>query len=154
MKVFSVFLICAPIWAQVLQILPSPPSGSQSGSFRVMLVAPAQDGMAALQWRISVPQGVSIAGGIEAGDAARQAGKSVTCAAPGGKAGADVICVAAGGRQAIPNGTMAVVRFTAGADVGIVTVRLSEILGATPDAKAVKFPNAEASIPLKDKHGI
>ncbi len=153
MKAVGLFWIGTSLWAQSVQILPSPSSGGQSGSFRVMLVSPAKLAVATVQWRISVPKGVRIEPDrIQLGSDARQKDKMVHCAAPGMKAnaGRDVVCVVAGGREAIPNGAVAVVRFAAEQGISAVTIRLRHVLGATPEGKLVAFADVEATIPLNE----
>jgi len=151
MKAATWFWIGTSLWAQSVQILPSPPTGSQAGSFRVMLVSPAKSAVAAVQWRISLPKGVSVEPGkIQPGTAAQRTGKTVHCAAPGIKTNtsSDVVCVLAGGKQPIPNGAVAVVPFVAANGISAISIRLRQILGATPEGKATAFADVEETISL------
>ncbi len=135
--------------AQSVQILPSPPPGGGRGMFYLMLVSPAAKPIAAMQWRLVAPPEVTLTqADIEPGSAAREAHKSVSCAAL--KPGAAMVCVLSGGRQPIPNGPIAKIRFTAPRGARAVTFHLGDISGASPDGKAARLESVSASIDVSD----
>jgi hypothetical protein len=72
--------------AQSIQLLPLPPSGKASASFQIMLVSAAAKQPVALQWKISLPAGVSLeANDIAIASAAESAQKTISCAKLGEK---------------------------------------------------------------------
>src|SRR5947208_4400589 len=116
MKVLILLFGFTQIWAQSLQILPAPPTGTMERSFQIMIVSPASKSLSALQWRISISGNLTVSGErITAGSAAGSVQKFITCAAVKGQDNPrnGVVCVLVGGTLPIPNGPIAVVRFTA-----------------------------------------
>lgn len=105
--------------------------------------------VAALQWRIVPPGGVTImADAIQPGTAAKGASKQLACAAaakdsspPGA-----VVCVLAGGIAALPNGPIAVAPFRALSGPQSIIIRVDTIAGATPDGQPVRFPDASGAL--------
>lgn len=143
------FLLCAPLWAQSLQILPAPPSGKHSGTFRIMLVSHPPRSPAAIRWRIAVGPGVTVAPqDVVEGSAAEQAKKRLACAAS--KDGQGVVCVVAGGREPIPDGALAAVRFTVPAATRQALFRLDGVMGATRDGSALPMANVTVSFAFAD----
>jgi hypothetical protein len=146
MKGLFILLSCSQLWAQSLQILPAPPSGTAAGSFQIMFVSPSGKQPAAIQWRLT-GSGITLSGvRVTVGSAAEQVKKSVTCAAAKGKDAAvsSLVCVLAGGKQPIPNGPIAVVRFTATAPS--VDIRVSDVLGATAEGRPLPMPGIEMKL--------
>lgn len=144
-------LVGIPLWAQSLQILPSPPSGDGSVSLHIMLVSPDGEAPAALQWRISVPEGAAISSeSVQAGNSAVQAHKSLRCA--GGRwkpqAGRTITCVLAGGSERIQNGDIAAVHFDVAPALRSVSVGIDHVLGATPDGRSVPISDLETTLSL------
>ncbi len=150
MKRILLLFSCAGVWAQSLQVLPSPISKDEYASFQLMIVAPPGKEVTALQWMLSVPRGVAIAPSeIRAGKAAEGAGKSITCALKGESketGASSFACILAGGKNAIPNGSIAAVRCKAGAGLHSATVRVHDILGVSADLKQVNIADAEGTI--------
>ena len=114
-----------------------------------MIVTPQEKPLAALQCRISVTRGVTLkTQDIEAGDAAREADKSLTCTVSnlGPRHGSGVVCVLAGGSQRIPNGAVVQAHFEVDKGARAVTVWLDKVLGATSDGKPVPIPDLQRVI--------
>ena len=133
--------------AQSLQILPSPP-GKRFGSFQIMLSASGRQ-VAAFQWRLWISAGAAItADGIATGLVANARQKRLTCSPAAKRPGDGIRCVLAGGTAALPDGSLAVVRFTAEPGVKSATVKLTNVLGATPDGRPVRFSDVEVSLPV------
>jgi hypothetical protein len=153
MKVLILLFGLTQIQAQSLQILPAPPSGTMEGSFQIMIVSPAGKSLSAIQWRISISGDLTVSGErITAGSAAETVQKVITCAAVKGQDNprSGYVCILVGGTQPIPNGPVAVVRFTARASTPDVTIRVSDILGATPKGTAVRIADVEATMELRE----
>lgn len=138
-------LVCAGARAQSLQILPLPHG---TNSFQIMLVSPPGKEPVALQWKISIPEGVTIQpADITPGGAPKDAGKSVTCAVTGPKKASGVVaCILAGSQRPIPDGSLAVVPFAMRPALSSATIRIGEILGVSRDLKPVKIGPVEAAI--------
>lgn len=113
MRFFATLVVCAPLLAQSLQIVPSVATPGGSGSLLVTLSSPSGEEPVALQWKIALGTEVTAAAtDIVAGDAATTAGKNVTCA-PASKDTPDnsFNCVLLGGVQNISNGTIFSVKY-------------------------------------------
>src|SRR5262249_31115519 len=128
------FLILAvalgAVRAQSLQILPSPPSANGIASFRIMLVSPTGKEPVGLQWKLWLPEGVTIApADIVAGSAAESAQKLLTCSPVRNQKetekGSVIACILAGGQKVIANGPIAVAKCKTQKQEA--TVRVSEI---------------------------
>lgn len=146
---FTVFLVWSQLWAQSIQILPAPPTDKAVG-FQIMIVCPPATPLVAVQWRLSVAGGVAPSERqIQVGAAASDAGKSLTCAGARNEEGKS-ICVVAGGERPIGNGPLAVARFVVPGRASSLTVRVSEVLGATGDGKPVRIPDVELTIPTRN----
>jgi hypothetical protein len=149
MKAFGLLFFCVPLWAQSLQILPAPPSSG--GSFQIMLVSPVPHRLAAIQFRLTASKGMMVSGErISIGTSAKEAHKSIVCAQANekGPATTSFACVLAGGGQPILNGSIVVVRFTAAAP--LVSVRISDVLGTTAEAKPVPISGVELTMQTGD----
>jgi len=147
MKTWLLFAAVGPLAAQSLQILPAPPSASQSRTFQIMHVSPAAAAPAALQWRLSTFEGVFAGDDIQIAGTAGEANKSLQCKAATENKGATsaYICVLYGGVSPIPDGPIVVVRVTPAPGMPL-KIRLSEILGATPQSNPVRYADVESTI--------
>lgn len=149
MKLLLLVSMSAPMWAQSLQILPAPPSGTTRGAFQIMIVTPKPPRPASLQWSIRA-EGLAIdVQDIKAASAAKEAEKSLTCAAATSKdkqmGERKWVCILAGGHRPIPDGAVALVTFTAAVGARAV-VHIGDGLGATADGKAITYIGADASL--------
>jgi hypothetical protein len=143
----ALLLFCTGAWAQSLQILPSPPTHRESSSFQIMIVSPAGNEPVALQWKLAVPEGVTIKpGDLEAGSAAKSAGKSITCAVPGTGVSGVLACILIGGQTSIPDGAVTVVRFHMQSGHSSAVIRLHDILAVLQNLKSVKIAPVEGII--------
>ena len=152
MKLLLFLSISCPLWAQSLQILPAPASGTNGGAFQIMIVTPKPPSPASLQWSIRTSDAVTIdVQQITAATSAKEAGKSLTCA-PAASKDKQIqerkwLCILAGGLRPIPDGSVALVRFTA-ASGSRVLFQIGDALGASADGKAITYRGAEASLPV------
>ena len=149
MKRLILVLSCSQMWAQSLQILPSPPAGKAEGSLQIMIVCPPEKQVAGLQWRLSLSGGTTSVSQITAGTAGQEAGKFMTCAEAKDNDPASNLhmCVLTGGIKSIGDGPIAVVRLVARKDSTAITVKVTNALGATADGKPVRFPDTQATVP-------
>lgn len=152
MKLLLFFSISSPIWAQYLQVLPAPPSGTDRGAFQIMIVTPKPPRPASLQWSIRASEGITIdVQEIKAASSTKEAEKSLTCA-PATSKDKQIrerkwVCILAGGLRPIPDGAVALVMFTA-AEGARAVVQIGDGLGASADGKAIAYTGAEASLTL------
>ncbi len=153
MKFVCFLALCSGVWAQSLQILPSPPSQNRSGSgsFQIMLASPAGKQPVALQWNIRVPDGVTVpAADIVAGTVAESSQKSVKCVENRkdnkGAAGSTYACILAGGQKDIPDGPLAIVKCDFRPGLHSATVRIENVIAVSADSKHVKIEDAEGTV--------
>lgn len=106
--------------------------------------------VAAVQWRIVPPDGITIvADAIQPGTAAKAAGKQLACAsAKDPRPAGGVVCVVAGGIAALPNGPIAVAPFRALPGAQSIVIRVDAIAGATPDGQPVRFADASGALSI------
>ena len=148
MKCLAVLIAWTSLRGQTLMILPAPPIAGRAGSSQIMIAFPAgAERAAALQWRIAAPGGAIVS--LTVSSAAEQAGKSLVCAQPKddqGTTGNVYRCILSGGLQEIPDGPIAVVRYRAAEGKREVTLRIDEVLGATPNGEAIRFAEVRSTI--------
>src|SRR5690242_5641323 len=109
--VFTLFFGAAlPVWGQALQV--SPVSGAPGEKVDLLISLDSRPGSApaALQWEIIFPAQIleDGAAGPEAGRAARDAGKSLTCAK---RKTYSYACILVGGQKPVGNGPVAIFHF-------------------------------------------
>jgi len=124
-------MFCSPLLAQNFQIVPSIASRGGSGTLLVTFASPAGKQPIALQWKIALGTQVRAAReDLIVGDAAVEAGKTLTCssAATPGQGGSIYNCILAGGKKPIANGTIFLVKYriSLGAKPGAELVRVSD----------------------------
>ena len=148
MKLAGVMLFAMGVSAQSLQILSSPP-GHESATFRIMLASPEKKAPVALQWRLSLPEGVELKE-IVPGAAAEAAQKSVTCSGPpaGSKTGAgpEYRCVLVGGQAALPDGPVVVVKCALRSGLREAVVRVRDAVGVSVDSKQIPIAETQGTI--------
>jgi hypothetical protein len=111
---------------------------------------------AALQWEFTFPPNVTVdLADIVAGSAAESGGKSLTCKLVGGAKeaakSATFGCILAGGQKPIPDGPIAVVRYSVPNVIREIQqkVHVEKVMGATVDLRAVRMPGIQAAIIVK-----
>ena len=120
-----------------------------------MIVTPKPPSPASLQWSIRTSDDVTIdVQQITAASSAKEAEKSLICA-PATRKDRQIqerkwLCILAGGLRPIPDGSVALVRFTA-ASGSRALVQIGDGLGASADGKAIAYTGAEASLPLANR---
>jgi hypothetical protein len=151
MRLLVILVASAGMWAQSLQILPFPPGGRGIASFQIMLISPAGKEPVALQWKLWVPDGVTVAvSDIIAGSDAEAAQKSITCSAArdgkGAGKGSSYGCVLAGGQKPIQTGSVAIVKCSFRPGLHEATVRVQNILGVSADLKRIDLEDVEGTL--------
>ena len=154
---FAVLLaLPAALSCQTLSAPPSKTGRATPGTFSLILEAPEDKALAALQWEFSVPPAIAVAkDDIAPGKAAESAGKSLTCARKadqGGAAGAvRYACILAGGERPIAQGPIAVVRYRAQTDVhgAPIRVHIEKALGVSADLKRIEIADTDAIITIQ-----
>jgi hypothetical protein len=136
-------MFCYPLLAQNFQIVPSIAVRGGSGTLLVTFASPAGKEPIALQWKIAL--GTQVTAPREdfiAGDAALDAGKTLTCgpAATPREGGSIYNCILAGGKKPIPNGTIFLVKYKVGpgAKPGAGLVRVSDGIAVPQEAIPVQ----------------
>src|SRR5262249_17468453 len=126
------------------------------GVFSVVMDSPEDQTPVALQWEFSIPPAVAVkTTDITIGEAAKAAGKAITCAIAAGEpvipGGKKYACIVAGGVKRIGNGPVATVQYNAQADVKGAPIRIAieKILAVTANSKLISFPNTAAMIEIK-----
>ena len=111
----ATLMFCSPLPAQNFQIVPSTAPRGGGGSLLITFASPKGKEPMALQWKVALGTEVTAAQeDLIAGDAAIEAGKTLTCSAAKtpGQAGPTYMCILAGGRKPIANGTVFVIKYT------------------------------------------
>ncbi len=113
MRFFAILALSSTLFAQTFQIVPSTAPRGGAGSLLITFVSPAGTEPVALQWKIQLGTDLTAAAqDIVAGEAAKAADKSVTCAAATEPHQESIYnCILAGGKKAIANGTVFIVRY-------------------------------------------
>src|SRR5579864_5086700 len=108
-KIWSLCFVL-PLAGQTLQVRSSPVAAGQKGTATIQLQSPAGKEPQALQWDLVFAAGTihMEAEDVVAGDDAKTAGKSVTCAKIPPRSNPNYRCILAGGQGAVANGAIAV----------------------------------------------
>ena len=156
MKLFLLGIAAAALQAQTLQIIPAPSPVEGVAIFQIIFVSSAAAPVVALQWKLLLPEGVTVApNDLVLGSAAESAGKSLICSAapPPSKTGIAKVnvysCILAGGQKPVPRGTVALARCTLRVALREAAVRLREVIGVSADLKRTDLPEAEATLRTK-----
>jgi hypothetical protein len=140
-------------WGQTLQIPPVAVNRASANILRLIFTGRPDHPVSALQWELIVPRGLRIdAPDVVPGTAAESAGKSISCSnRPAPKDGKICVCVLIGGIQPIPDGAIAIVKFSTpgNAPKGKATVRMQNILGVSADLKKLPVPDSAGTITVQ-----
>jgi len=152
MRAILLIIFSAPLTAQSLLVLPSPPAREES-SFRIIFASSEDKPLVALQWDLLLPDGVSLQA-IKSGEAAESAHKSVTCSKIPSEDQKETTsqrhrCILAGGQLPLPDGPLAAVTCKLRPGLREATVRLKKIVGVSRDVKPIDIEDAEGTITAK-----
>jgi hypothetical protein len=122
-----------------------------------MLASPAGKEPIALQWKIALgPEVSALPEDLFAGDAALEAGRTLTCsaAATPSQGGYIYKCILAGGRKAIANGTIFLVKYRVKPEAkpSAQVVRVSDgiaVLQEPPPAQRTPVASVEGTITIR-----
>jgi len=146
-------LALSGVWGQSLEITPSSVDRGSANIFRILLKYSSGKEPAALQWEILAPPEIMIElAGIVVGSEAEGAAKALTCAGKkGAEAGRAYACILAGGVKPIPEGAIAIVRYSAGpkAEAGQLKVRIEKAAGASVELKRLSIADASGMITIR-----
>ena len=117
-----------------------------------MFTSSASKSVVALQWRLLVSSGGTIAErGVTAGNAAEKAHKSLMCAAERARSreASEYICVLAGGAEPLADGALALILVKIDAGTAPVKVEVRDVLGANGEATRVPIADAAATLTVR-----
>ena len=141
------------LFAQKLEVSSKAASPGDRTSVVISVVLPKGSGVVGVQWETTFsPQQMSIDGsGPEASDAAKAAGKSLTCAKKAAKDFQTYTCILIGGQEPIEGGPVAVFNFhiSPKAQSGDIRVRIAHAEAVTKDIRKLSLPEAEGTITVK-----
>ena len=144
------FVGALSICGQTLHLSAAAGRPGEKVTIEISLDSPAGKAPVALQWETIFPaQLMEVEGDAsETGRAARDSGKSVTCAE---RKAYSYMCILAGGQKLIANGPIAVLHFRirAKAPVGTSAVRIERAEGVTVDVKRLALQDAAATVTIQ-----
>jgi len=143
-------------FAQTLQLSSPAASRGTRVMIEISLKSPQGKEPAALQWEATIPstQLSLIDKEITIGPAAKEAGKSVTCAV---KSKTDraltSVCILAGGRQQIQNGVIAllILKVPQEAPIGPARIRVEQAVAVSKDVTEVPIEPVDAVVSVLRK---
>jgi hypothetical protein len=141
----AVLLVCG----QALQVSSVSGAPGEKVELVISLDSPAGSAPAALQWETIFPAQILEDGGNgpEAGRAASDSGKSLTCTR---RKTYSYACILVGGQKPVANGPIAIVHFKirSEAHAGTAVVRVEKAEGATADLKQLTLKDAEGIVTI------
>ena len=146
----------ASAFAQTLQLSSAAASRGTRVVIEISLKSPQGKEPAALQWEATIPTaGLSLFDKeIAIGPAAKEAGKSVTCAVKGKTDKAlTSVCILAGGRQQIQNGVIALLmlKVPQEAPIGPARIRVERAVAVSKDVTEVPIKPIDTVVSVLGK---
>jgi hypothetical protein len=143
-------------FAQTLQLSSPAASRGTRVVIEISLKSPQGKEPAALQWEATIPTAELslIDKEIAIGPAAKEAGKSVTCAVKGKTDKAlTSVCILAGGRQQIQNGVIALLmlKVPQEAPIGPARIRVERAVAVSKDVTEVQIKPVDAVVSVLGK---
>ena len=151
-KLIATAFLSIVLHAQTLQIQIQATDG-QNGTAAIQLTSPDGQQPLALQWELSFPDSVQIeSAGATISEPSGNAGKSIRCAILPNRAGKTQTCrcLVAGGTNRVPNGGVAVLKYSAARPLrpGRYSLDLKKGLAVTSDLKKLAMKDVRAEIVL------
>lgn len=143
------YLSSLPVVGQGLHVSSVSGSPGEKIAVEISLAASAADAPDTLKWETIFPaQLLEIAGSPEAGRAAKESGKSLTCTL---RESYSYVCILAGGKKSIANGPIASLPFKIRADAhpGTAPVRTDNVEAVTKDLKTVKLSGSDGQLAIR-----
>ena len=145
-----IFLCALPVFGQTLRVSSVSAAPGQKISVDISLDSAAGEAPATLKWEAVFPAELlePESSGPTVGSAAKDAGKSLTCAR---RQAYSYVCILAGGQKPIANGPIAVLRFQIRAEArsGTSTVRIEQVEAVTKDLKTLKLSGVEGQVVIR-----
>jgi len=138
-----------PAVGQALQVSSVAGSPGDKIAIEISLVSTVRESPETLKWETIFPaQLLETVGSPEAGNAAKEAGKSLTCTQ---REPYLYVCILAGGQKPIANGPIARFPFRIRADAhpGTANVRASKVEAVTKDLKTVKLSGSDGQLEVR-----
>ena len=151
-KVLFLVLLSLPLGAQQLRLRVDPGESGGDGILVAELEAPPGKEPLALQWEFSVPLTLQLnPQSASVGEAAGSAQKSVWCATQvnySGSKSQSCRCILAGGLRAIPNGRVAIVKYSTArrTKAGKYDIEIQKAFAVASGVKKVPLKNVQAQI--------
>jgi hypothetical protein len=142
--------------AQTLQLSSTEASRGTRVVIEISLKSPQGKEPAALQWEATIPTAELnlVDQEIAIGPAAKDAGKSVTCAVKGRTDKTlTSVCILAGGRQQIPNGVVArlMLKVPQEAPIGPARIQVERAIAVSKDVTEVPMKPTETVVSVRGK---
>jgi hypothetical protein len=144
----------ASLSAQTLQLSAAAASRGANVEIKISLKSPPGKGPAAVQWEAIIPAAQLSLSDVAIGPAAREAGKSVSCAVKGRtESTLTSVCILAGGRQELPSGPIALLRLRVSpqASLGAARIRVERAIAVSKDATEVPMKPVETVVSVRAK---
>lgn len=144
----------ATLSAQTLQLTSAAAFRGGSVEIRISLKSPPGKGPAAVQWEAIIPAEQLSLSDVAIGPAAREAGKSVSCAVKNRtESTLTSVCILAGGRQQVPSGPIALLRLRVSpqASLGAARIRVERAIAVSKDATEVPMKPVETVVSVRAK---
>lgn len=149
LRVAWLFVTALPVWGQMLHLSAVAGRPGEKVTVELSLDSPAGKAPAALQWETIFPaQLMEIEGeASETGRAAKESGKSVTCAERKAYA---YVCILAGDQKPIANGPIAIFHFKirTEAQAGTSAIRIERAEGVTVDLRRLTLKDTAATVTI------
>ena len=149
---FFAILLSLPLCAQELRLRVEPGANGRDGAIVAELASPPGKEPLALQWDFSIPPALQLdPPSASVGEASGSVQKSLQCALQVNYSKSkdpSFRCILAGGLHAIPNGAIAIVKYSAArnAKPGRYQIEIEKALAVTSGVKKAPLKNVKAPI--------
>jgi hypothetical protein len=138
-----------PVVGQALHVSSVSGSSGEKISVVISLSSPVRESPDTLKWETIFPaQLLEVAGSPEAGSAAKESGKSLTCTQ---RERYSYVCILAGGQKPIANGLIARFAFRIRTDAhpGTANIRISKVEAVTNELKTLKVSGGDGKLDVR-----
>ena len=137
-----------PVVGQALHVSSVSGSPAEKISVEIFLSSPVKESPDTLKWETIFPaQLLVVVGSPEAGSAAKESGKSLTCEL---RETYSCVCILAGGQKPIANGLIARFAFEIRADAhpGTANIRISKVEAVTKELKTLVVSGGDGKLEI------
>ncbi len=151
LSTFGFLFACLGLRGQSLRVSSVKGSPGETVAVEISLEAPAGKEPASLKWETVFPAQLLEAEGPSASGAAKDSGKSLTCATPKVYS---YVCILAGGVKPVGNGHIATLRFKIrdGSRLGAATITIDHAEGISGDAAPMTITDAGGLVTIWSLH--